>query len=141
VLVDECGAGGAVAHAFHQFPQAGTGHTGQGVAGMAQIMEVEAGQVGADQEDGPLSTRLPLVPAATSGYPRSVTRGQGSSWRLSLPGQLPLAVIPLIVLKLAGIIGWSWWWVLAPLWSSVVIFVALICGLLLLLIRSQRTQI
>jgi phosphoglycerol transferase MdoB-like AlkP superfamily enzyme len=70
-----------------------------------------------------------------------VTSGQGSSWRLSLPGQLPLAVIPLIALKLAGIIGWSWWWVLAPLWGSVVIFVALIGGLLLLLIRSQRPKI
>jgi phosphoglycerol transferase MdoB-like AlkP superfamily enzyme len=50
-------------------------------------------------------------------------------------------VIPLIALKLAGIIDWSWYWVLAPLWSSVVIFVALIGGLLLLLIRSQRPQI
>jgi phosphoglycerol transferase MdoB-like AlkP superfamily enzyme len=70
-----------------------------------------------------------------------VTSGQGSSRRLSLPGQLPLAAIPLIALKLLGIIGWSWWWVLAPLWSSLVIFVALIGGLLLLLIRSQRPQI
>jgi hypothetical protein len=81
---------------------------------------------------------FPLPPA---GYARSVTSGQRSSWRLSLPGQLPLAVIPLVALKLAGIIGWSWWWVLAPLWSSLVIFVGLIGGLLLLLIRSQRPQI
>lgn len=141
MLVDECGAGGAVAHAFHPFPQAGTGRTGQGVAGMAQIMEVEAGRVALIRRTdlsrlGSLWFGLP-----PAGYPRSVTSGQGSSWRLSLPGQLPLAVIPLIALKLAGIIGWSWWWVLAPLWSSVVIFVALIGGLLLLLIRSQRPQI
>ena len=81
---------------------------------------------------------FPLLPA---GYSRGVTSGLGSSWRLSLPGQLPLAVIPLIALKLAGIIGWSWWWVLAPLWGSVVIFAALIGGLLLLLIRSQRLLI
>lgn len=101
MLVDEFGASGAMAHAFHQFPRG--------------------------------------LPSA--GYPRSVTSGQGSSWRLSLPGQLPLAVIPLIALKLAGIIGWSWWWVLAPLWSSVVIFIALIGGFLLLLIGSQRPQI
>jgi hypothetical protein len=39
-------------------------------------------------------------------------------------------VIPLIALKLAGIIGWARWWVLAPLWGSVVVFVALIGGLL-----------
>jgi phosphoglycerol transferase MdoB-like AlkP superfamily enzyme len=23
-----------------------------------------------------------------------------------------------IVLKLVGVIGWSWWWVLAPFWGS-----------------------
>lgn len=23
-----------------------------------------------------------------------------------------------IVLKLTGVINWSWWWVLAPLWGS-----------------------
>lgn len=45
VLVDQCCAGGAVAHAFHQLPQAGTGRTCQGVACMTQIMEMEAGQV------------------------------------------------------------------------------------------------
>src|SRR3984957_15768585 len=108
---------------------------------MAPIMEVEAGQGCADQEAGTLLTPLPLVPLPPAGYARSVTSGQRSSWRLSLPGQLPLAVIPLVALKLAGIIGWSWWWVLAPLWSSLVIFVGLIGGLLLLLIRSQRPQI
>lgn len=62
MLVDECGAGGAVAYALHQFPQAGTGRTGQGVAGMAQIMEVDAGQVGADQEDG---TSLDSAPSGS----------------------------------------------------------------------------
>jgi hypothetical protein len=23
-----------------------------------------------------------------------------------------------VVLKLVGVIGWSWWWVLSPLWIS-----------------------
>jgi len=23
-----------------------------------------------------------------------------------------------VVLKLVGVIGWSWWWVLAPFWGS-----------------------
>jgi hypothetical protein len=77
----------------------------------------------------------------SAGFPRGVASGQGSSWRLRLPGQLPLAMIPLIALKLAGIIGWSWWWVLAPLWGSVVIFVALIGGLLFPPLRSQRPEI
>lgn len=27
-----------------------------------------------------------------------------------------LLTIVFIVLKLTGVIGWSWWWVLAPMW-------------------------
>ncbi len=27
-----------------------------------------------------------------------------------------IALVVLIALKLAGVIGWSWWWVFAPLW-------------------------
>jgi len=44
VLVDHGGAGGAVAHPAHKFPQAGTCHSGKVVAGMAQIVNVEAGK-------------------------------------------------------------------------------------------------
>lgn len=31
-------------------------------------------------------------------------------------GLLPLLGIIFIVLKLAGLVGWSWLWVLAPFW-------------------------
>jgi hypothetical protein len=27
----------------------------------------------------------------------------------------------LVALKLSGVIGWSWWWVLSPLWGSAAI--------------------
>ena len=27
-----------------------------------------------------------------------------------------------VVLKLTGIIAWSWWWVLAPMWPAVIIW-------------------
>jgi hypothetical protein len=27
-----------------------------------------------------------------------------------------LLAVSLIVLKLGGVLAWSWWWVLAPLW-------------------------
>lgn len=30
-----------------------------------------------------------------------------------------------LVLKLVGVIDWSWWWVTAPIWISVII--ALVC--------------
>ena len=33
-----------------------------------------------------------------------------------------LAVV-VIVLKLIGVIDWSWWWVLAPVWIPVIIVV------------------
>lgn len=34
--------------------------------------------------------------------------------------------IVLIVLKLCGVIDWSWWWVLSPTW--IVFGVLLLCG-------------
>jgi hypothetical protein len=47
--------------------------------------------------------------------------------------------LALIALKLAGIIGWSWWWVLAPLWCTVTLFAALAGGFLLVLVLRKRT--
>jgi hypothetical protein len=34
-----------------------------------------------------------------------------------------LVFLVFLVLKLCGQIGWSWWWVSAPLWGPVVLFV------------------
>lgn len=31
-----------------------------------------------------------------------------------------------VVLKLVGVIGWSWWWVLSPVWIEILISVALL---------------
>lgn len=31
-----------------------------------------------------------------------------------------------LVLKLTGYIDWSWWWITAPLWGIVVLFVAIV---------------
>jgi hypothetical protein len=35
-----------------------------------------------------------------------------------------LEMVPLafVVLKLTGIISWSWWWVLSPVWISGILF-------------------
>lgn len=35
-----------------------------------------------------------------------------------------LLLLVFIVLKLTGVISWSWWWVLAPLWLPVSLFFA-----------------
>lgn len=28
-----------------------------------------------------------------------------------------------VVLKLSGVVAWSWWWVLSPLWITAALFV------------------
>lgn len=33
-----------------------------------------------------------------------------------------LLLVAFVVLKLCGVINWSWWWVLAPLWAPLLIF-------------------
>jgi len=48
-------------------------------------------------------------------------------------GLSTLLTVAFVVLKLCGVISWSWWWVLSPLWIPlvillVVLFVALLIG-------------
>lgn len=47
-----------------------------------------------------------------------------------------------LVLKLCGVIGWSWWWVTAPLWAGLVLFLvfALVCGLLALIFNRKKKK-
>lgn len=44
-------------------------------------------------------------------------------------GFLGLLTLLFIGLKLAGVINWSWWWVLAPLWGGLALglTITLIC--------------
>ncbi len=51
-------------------------------------------------------------------------------------GFLGLLAILFIGLKLGGVIAWSWWWVLSPLWIPVAIFLsaAVLFGLVMLTI-------
>jgi hypothetical protein len=50
-------------------------------------------------------------------------------WALSLP--------VLIVLKLTGVIAWSWWWVLSPLWIRGILIAPVLCVMLVLLGRHM----
>jgi len=43
-----------------------------------------------------------------------------------------LLTIVLIVLKLCGVITWSWWWVTSPMWMPFFIMVIVFAGLLLI---------
>jgi len=47
--------------------------------------------------------------------------------------------IVFIVLKLCGVITWSWVWVLAPLWGQIaIILLIVIIGVSIVLIRDGR---
>ena len=39
-----------------------------------------------------------------------------------------LLALVFITLKLTGHIDWSWWWVLAPLWGGVALFLLILLG-------------
>lgn len=43
---------------------------------------------------------------------------QGGPQRVGLGGLLGVAFV---VLKLCGVIDWSWWWVTAPFWAPLVV--------------------
>ena len=40
-------------------------------------------------------------------------------------------LVVFIVLKLLGVINWSWWWVLSPLWISLIIVGLIFGGILI----------
>lgn len=48
------------------------------------------------------------------------------------PGVLSILLVAFIVLKLCGVIAWSWWWVLAPLWMPIalILIILLIVGII-----------
>lgn len=45
-----------------------------------------------------------------------------------------LLFVVFLVLKLTGTIHWSWWWVTAPLWIGVALFMGVV--LLLILVKA-----
>ena len=64
---------------------------------------------------------------------------ESRSGGIGFPGALALVFI---VLKLVGVISWSWWWVLAPIWGLVALglavgIVAIAIALLVDLFRKE----
>ena len=55
-------------------------------------------------------------------------------------GAVVILTIVFITLKLTGVITWSWVWVLAPLWISFVIGLALLLGIGLWCHMSKRVR-
>lgn len=55
-------------------------------------------------------------------------------------GFVGLLTIAFIVLKLCGVIDWSWWWVLSPLWivAGIALVIIAVCLCIWLILRSRR---
>jgi len=49
---------------------------------------------------------------------------------IGFPG---LLTIVFIILKLTGYIAWSWWWVLSPIWISILVWFAIVAGIMLMM--------
>ena len=54
-------------------------------------------------------------------------------------GILGLLGVVFIVLKLCGVIDWSWWWVTAPFWGGIAIAIAVV--IICLIIVGIRTVV
>jgi hypothetical protein len=57
-----------------------------------------------------------------------------SDSRFSGTNLFGLLTIAFVILKLCKVINWSWWWVLSPLWISVLI--SLICFIVAAIIKE-----
>ena len=57
-----------------------------------------------------------------------------TSVRVSFPFFTVLFFV-FLVLKLCNVITWSWWWVTAPLWGGVAIFILIFLFLILIFIK------
>ena len=54
------------------------------------------------------------------------------------PGASLLLFLVFLVLKLCGVIEWSWWWVTAPIWIPLAFLVSIL--VVLILINPKRLQ-
>ena len=50
-----------------------------------------------------------------------------------------LLTIVFIALKLMGVISWSWWWVLSPMWISAIIGIVILIVYVLWITRDYNT--
>ena len=56
-------------------------------------------------------------------------------------GFFGLLTIVFIVLKLTKVINWSWWWVLSPIWLTLVVSVLLVvCYLILKCLEKSHKK-
>lgn len=63
------------------------------------------------------------------------SNNKSTSTGIGFTGLLQLVFI---VLKLCGIITWSWWWVLSPIWISIALVV--VCLVVLFVIHAKENK-
>ena len=49
-----------------------------------------------------------------------------------------LLTIVFIILKLTDVIDWSWWWVLSPIWISLILAAVIVGGIVALGMWAER---
>lgn len=47
-------------------------------------------------------------------------------------------LLTFIILKLVGVVDWSWWWVLSPIWIPVIVLLLAVLILLIVLYRIVK---
>jgi len=52
-------------------------------------------------------------------------------------GVLGLLGVAFIVLKLCGVIAWSWWWVTAPFWGVLALVIMLFAGVIIVALAKH----
>ena len=53
-------------------------------------------------------------------------------------GIADIFLVVFVVLKLVGVINWSWWWVLSPFWIAVAIYAIVVTVIVILYKVDQR---
>ena len=53
-------------------------------------------------------------------------------------GFVGLLTIVFIVLKLVGVITWSWWWVLSPLWISALVALVILAIIFIVILVKEK---
>lgn len=65
------------------------------------------------------------------------TSSSSSSGGIGFAG---LLTIVFITLKLCGVIDWSWWWVLAPIWIVAVVVVVVLLGVIAVVVWTDADR-
>lgn len=63
---------------------------------------------------------------------------QGSSSSSSGVGVLGLLGVAFVVLKLTGLIDWSWWWVTLPFWGGLALFAVILLVIVVIAMWPSR---